>query len=141
MHWFGRGCSPGRVINRRSLVSVFLVVLGVAALGCRGMTPGVKPESFTPPKGQVAFQVWTAATREGIPGVDVSGVTSEGVVSLGTTDAGGRLAVDLDSLRAIRPHVIIFCHDYFFCGALRADSPDFYEYRQHSVALAVFSID
>lgn len=142
MHWFGRGCRLAWATSRSLLVPVSLVAVGAVGLGgCRSGASNVELEIFTPPEGRITFQVSTSTEKEGIMGVDVSAVTTEGIVPLGETDAGGRLIVDLELLKELEPYVVVFCRDYFFCGAIRSDSPDFFGYRMHAISLAVFTVD
>jgi hypothetical protein len=59
-----------------------------------------------------------------LPGVAVSVVTAAGeVVDIGRTDTFGRVLVPKSLLGPGNARVVMFCHDAFFCGAVRADKP------------------
>lgn len=102
------------------------------------MTPAA--EVFVPPEGSVTFNVSMTEGREPIVGAEISAITSDGIVAIGSTSPEGRLTIDVEELRRLAPHAVIVCHDLFFCGALRTDMPQFYNYREHNVSLAQFVI-
>lgn len=68
-------------------------------------------------------------------------MAAQGLQSLGLTDPGGRLTLESAGLKALDPYVILFCHDLYFCGAMRADDSNFYKYRERSISLAQFVIN
>jgi hypothetical protein len=141
MHWSELSHRGVRVGRRRRPASAFLATATLLVLvNCASSrTPSVQIADDTP-EGHIAFDVWMVGTREPIVGANVSGVTKNGWVSLGKTDTRGRLTVEARALNDLEPHVIVFCHDLFFCGALPVDDR-FYGYREHNVGLSPFSID
>lgn len=63
-------------------------------------------------------------------------VSGEGIIHLGRTEVGGSLTVDSAKLRLLRPHVIMFCHDLYYCGGLKTDLPNFFDFRELNISLA-----
>jgi|SRR5947209_1360159 len=76
-----------------------------------------------------------------LPGVDVSTITGSGKVrSLGVTDEFGRVSISKAEMRESSALVILFCHDAFFCGALRVGESNLQGYDEYLFAIAPVTV-
>jgi len=76
-----------------------------------------------------------------LSGVQVEAVLRGGeIVKLGATNESGRVRVSKNELREQEAIVLLICKEYYFCGALRLDQEDFFEYDERSIHLAPFGI-
>jgi hypothetical protein len=70
-------------------------------------------------------------------GVVVSLMSRDGSFEpIGKTDGTGRLEVSRRSL--LDKSLVLFCKEGFYCGVLLVDSPRFFDYEEHPIALAPF---
>ena len=88
--------------------------------------------------GQVlTFRVQRADTFEGIADVEVHILDRNGSLKIiGRTDEFGR--VDVAKKRLVNSKAVIFCKDYFFCGAFISDRSNLMIYRERKIHLAPF---
>ena len=82
------------------------------------------------------------AMRDGRPllGAEVSLVTNEGIQPFGKTDRLGAAEVPLKILEADHVFGVLFCHEWFFCGFIRADGGDIVNYREKFITLAPLAV-
>lgn len=89
----------------------------------------------------VTFSVGSSATSQQQEGVSVLLVAKDGhLIALGQTDITGRLSVVKDRLLQQGGPAILFCKERFFCGALRLDDQEFFDYDFHLIHLAPFTV-
>ena len=86
------------------------------------------------PRASVVFLV---ADPQGRPLADVQVlfVGKEGEEAVGKTDQLGSLEVPLERLTEDTPTAVLFCKEWYFCGALRTSTDRFLEYREHYIKL------
>lgn len=129
------GASIGLAISKRSGLTAWILIIG-SLLACSSPPRLVDAARTSPSEGQLTFFVASSETGEALPGVDVMAVSGEGIIHLGRTEVGGSLTVDSTKLRLLRPHVIMFCHDLYYCGGLKTDLPNFFSFRELNISLA-----
>jgi len=72
-----------------------------------------------------------------LPGVEVSVVTRDGAVRiLGKTDRFGVIVIEKRVLRENGASVVLCCHEFFFCGALRVKEDQLLEYDEYLIAIS-----
>lgn len=89
----------------------------------------------------VVFEVGNASSSQVL--ADVTALlagSDEKLITLGHTDATGRLSVRKETLGKRNNVAILFCKERFFCGAFRLDDPEFSKYDYHLIELAPFVV-
>lgn len=112
---------------------VCLAVLIIALIACRGFA-GMTKDSPT-----MRFIVAESGGAV-LEGVEVLLARSGELVPLGKTGPLGTIDVQEDDLHEVGAVAILFCKDFFVCGALRLDQERFFEYDEHFLVLAPFTM-
>lgn len=118
-------------MSRRPVI--LLVLFGISLMDCHLLRPAAVPKS-----GAIKITVVNAAdTSMALPGVSVSMVCGDGhIETIGQTDQFGQLLVPKERLRTRSAMALLFCHDYFFCGAIRPNEERLLEYDEYLIAIA-----
>lgn len=87
------------------------------------------------PPSQMEFIVLGSGPQV-LEGVEVSLVSKDGLRSLGRTNGVGRISVERKILQEPGALAVLFCSEWYFCGAFRLDDPEFFEYEERLIALA-----
>jgi hypothetical protein len=89
--------------------------------------------------GSVTYQVASSENFLPLVGVQVSVIYADGTAKdLGDTGYGGSLVVEKSQLQ--RATVVLFCKDYYFCGAFVAEQTDILRWNERLIHLAPFYI-
>jgi len=64
---------------------------------------------------------------------------SSGERSLGRTDKLGALSVNASVIRKNKAHALLFCAEYFFCGAIQVNE-DLFGYSEKYIELAPLAV-
>jgi len=124
-------------------IAFILAVLGAAcAHGHAAATTTVQAREQSD-HSQIVFKVASAATDQMLSGVQVSIIARDGTqIELGQTDFVGRFSVSKAILREHQARFVLFSHEHFFTGAIRADNPkfDLLEYDDFFIELAAFAL-
>lgn len=121
-----------------TLSGCIAVVLFVAVAVSRTVT-----QATTAPEGGSTLLVRVADSEnyQPLPEVAVLAVTRSGlIVESGKTDKSGRVQLSKNDLREQQAIVLLFCKEYFFCGAMRTDESGFFEYDERLIHLARFVV-
>lgn len=85
----------------------------------------------------MTFYVRAACGGSMLHHVKISVVSADGHITvLGETGAYGAFSVDRQRLLGLQARVFLFCRESYECGALSAETQDFYGYGEHYVQLA-----
>ena len=125
---------PAKSVSTISAWSVS-VLLMISALSC-STTP---PNSSVGAEEPLRFIVGYAATGERLRSVEVVVVGSNGREVLGTTGLSGELNVSRSALSSYHGGAILFCREWFYCGAFFVDT-DLLEYEERYIALTSYSV-
>jgi hypothetical protein len=123
-------------------VKVFSKALGLAGAVCGLACTVLGPKLPQQPSGRIGsdaaiqFFVYTGEHVEGLPGIEVRLVASEGVRVLGATDRNGEFKVPKTKLHAA--WAVLFCWaERFECSAVRLDHPDILGFDELNVELPI----
>jgi hypothetical protein len=90
---------------------------------------------------EIRFLVADVSKPQMLPSVDVTLVGPKGVRQLGETDNQGTVLISRSVLReAGTKAVVVFCLEWFYCGAFRLDEPAFFDYEERYIALAPYQV-
>ncbi len=122
-------------------MTTFLVTLALVVSCAAPYHPTPNLSASVEGSSKMAFFVGDSKTQKMLADVKLV-LVSDGtsIFELGKTDLSGRVAVPLSKLRDSSSRVLLFCHDSYFCGALRIDEPSFFEYREHFIQLAPYAL-
>jgi len=89
----------------------------------------------------VVTVVNAADTTMVLPGVAVSMITASGEVRpVGVTDQFGRVFISKAAMRESSALVVLFCHEIFFCGAIRVAESNLHNYDEYLLAIAPVTV-
>lgn len=113
----------------------FVLLMGLLLGSCAGVvgspTSAIKQET-------IRFVVGRSDNGKPLGGVDVVLVSSRNV-PLGRTDFSGAINVKTSLIRGGDVKAVLFCAEYFFCGAVRV-TPELFEYSESYIELAPFAV-
>jgi hypothetical protein len=114
------------------------VVLGILFLSCTSSLARAGQAGTEAISSQMLIVVGSRGAGV-LQGVSVTLFDKEGRSELGVTDGAGQVHIPVQRLKW-RTGVLILCRDHYFCGALRLDTPHFFEYGEHYIELAPFAV-
>lgn len=121
---------------RLLLAAATVLITWIVGCSSAGISAGRAHHSRSP---EVRFYV-SSADLPMLKGVEVYLVTASGESLMGKTDALGSLAISRNLLQREDSLAVLFCAEYFFCGAYRVRAPEFLEYDEHYIELAPLAV-
>ncbi|HTG36279.1 MAG TPA: hypothetical protein VLB76_25455 [Thermoanaerobaculia bacterium] len=113
--------------------------LVLATLCCIGCLSGIAlAGASAAEQEEIKFLVGTSGSSKPLPGVEVI-LLSAVEHSLGRTDKLGTLSVKASVIRKSKAQAVLFCAEYFFCGAIQVN-PDLFEYSEKYIELAPLAV-
>lgn len=116
-------------------MSMILLILAVCSGS--GLAPLMQTDEL--PKQTIMFFVGDSRTQKMLPSTRILLVTDT-VTDCATTDEFGRAMISLEKLKNPMTTTVLFCHSGYFCGAIRVQEGDFFEYEEHFIQLAPLAV-
>ena len=114
----------------------YALVIAILCTGC--LSGRISAGASTAEQEEIQFLVGTSGSSKPLPGVEVI-LLSSGERSLGRTDQLGALSVKTSVIRKAKARAVLFCAEYFFCGAVPVNS-DLFEYSEKYIELAPLAV-
>src|SRR6202035_3739919 len=118
--------------RRQHEMGALKIIVLASLAGCRS----ARIEGAVRPAASAAIEITVASAQDTtilLPDVEAFAVEDGHLVLIGRTDQFGDIRISTNIL----PHstALLFCHELFFCGAIRVKKSSLSEYREYFITL------